>query len=150
MWVTKIVERFWRLLSGKWRWYLLWLTNPKFVFGVSGVIFNQEGQVLLLRHRFWKKDSWGLPGGFIHRGETLEAALEREIREETNLSIKEIRLVRVNSGFRLRLEANFVAKLAGGALKLDEHEILEAGFFSPHNLPAGLLPSHRALIASLL
>jgi len=49
---------------------------------VSGVIQDDQGRGLLLRHRFWPEGSWGTPGGYARRGELLEAALSREGLEE--------------------------------------------------------------------
>ena len=140
------LARVWRLGGGRWRWRVLWLVNPTFVVGVTGVVLNDEGRVLLLRHRFWRAGSWGLPSGLAKRGETLEQTFAREVREETALQIGDIRLVRVVSGFRLRLELHFAARLTGGALTLDGREILEARFFAPDDLPGGLLRAHRETV----
>ena len=50
---------------------------------VSGVVFDDEGRVLLVRRaRFPAKDKWSLPGGVVHLGEELSEALKREIKEE--------------------------------------------------------------------
>ena len=62
------------------------------VVTVGGLIFNPAGQVLMLRTNKWS-GLWGIPGGKIRYGETMEAALERELEEETNLQISEIRFV---------------------------------------------------------
>lgn len=142
-----MLARLWRLLRGRSAWYVLWLLHAKFIFGVSGVVLNDAGHVLLLRHRFWKEGSWGLPGGYIKRRETLQDALRREVREETGYLIEPLNLLQLVSGYRLRLEATFLARLSGGTLKLDPREVLEARFFAPDALPDGLLRSHRALIA---
>lgn len=56
--------------------------------GVAGVIWNGTGQVLLIRRRNPPRaGQWSLPGGKVERGETLEAAVRREIREETGLEV---------------------------------------------------------------
>jgi ADP-ribose pyrophosphatase YjhB (NUDIX family) len=46
------------------------------------VIFDEGGQVLLFRHTHDRKHPWGLPSGRLEAGETPEAALRREFREE--------------------------------------------------------------------
>lgn len=125
----------------------MWLLQAKFVVGVVGVVANDRGEVLLLRNRFWPAGSWGLPAGYCHGGEPVEGALAREVREETGHELADIELLRVVSGYRLRLEVVFRARLAGGALRVDPVEVLEARFFTPDALPAGLLPSHRRHLA---
>lgn len=61
---------------------------------VGAWIRNAAGQVLLVRTHKWS-GLWGIPGGKIKWGESSEAALQREIREETNLEIQDIQLVLV-------------------------------------------------------
>lgn len=62
------------------------LTVPKRRLGVSLVPLNANGQVLLLRHVFHPKTPWGLPGGWLGRGEAPAAGVLREFREETGLT----------------------------------------------------------------
>ena len=140
------LARIWRLGGGRWRWRVLWLANPTFVVGVTGVVRNEAGEVLLLRHRFWKPGSWGLPSGLAKRHESMEDAFCREVREETGLDLAAPRLVRVVSGFRLRLEVHFAAEVAGGDLQLDRREILEAAFFPANAMPSGLMVGHRETV----
>jgi phosphoglycolate phosphatase-like HAD superfamily hydrolase/8-oxo-dGTP pyrophosphatase MutT (NUDIX family) len=59
---------------------------------VGALIHDGAGNVLMIRTHKWS-DLWGIPGGKIERGESSEAALKREIREETNLEISDIRFV---------------------------------------------------------
>jgi 8-oxo-dGTP diphosphatase len=141
-----VAARLWWAMRGRWQWYLLWLLQAKFIVGVTGVIIDDRGRVLLQRHRFWQPSSWGLPSGYVKRKETLEQALRREVREETGLEIVVERLLRVGSGHRLRLEVAYQGRATGGELRLDEREVLEARFFTPRDLPYGLIAAHRDLI----
>jgi ADP-ribose pyrophosphatase YjhB (NUDIX family) len=147
--LTAFFLKGWRLIRGPLQWRVLWLLHSKFIAGVSGIVLNDSGQVLLLRHRFWAPGSWGLPGGYANRGERFEETLARELFEETGYRIAVTSLARVVSGYKLRFEITFYAKLNGGALNLDQREVLAADFFSLDNLPEGLLPSHRELIDQL-
>jgi 8-oxo-dGTP diphosphatase len=142
--------RLWRTTSGRWQWYLLWLLQRKFIVGVSGVLFDDQGRILLLRHRYWRQGSWGLPGGWVRAGETLEQALLREVREETGYAATIEGLLRLASGHRLRLEVSFRGRLARGELRLSSHEVLEAAFFAPSDLPDGVTGASRELIALAL
>ena len=61
---------------------------------VGGLIFNRAGEVLMIRTHKWS-NKWGIPGGKIKWGETSEAALRREILEETGLKVSGIKFVLV-------------------------------------------------------
>ncbi|HWH72091.1 MAG TPA: NUDIX domain-containing protein, partial [Candidatus Sulfotelmatobacter sp.] len=61
---------------------------------VGALIFNAPGQVLMVRTHKWS-NLWGIPGGKTKWGETSEAALRREIKEETNLEVEAIQFVLV-------------------------------------------------------
>ena len=53
------------------------------VAAVGGLILNAAGELLLVRRaRDPGKGRWGLPGGFVDRGETIEEGLIREVAEE--------------------------------------------------------------------
>lgn len=145
-----LLAKVWRSWRGQWQWYVLWLFHHKFIVGVSGVIFNDQGQILLLRHRYWREGSWGLPGGYANSGERLEDTLRREVLEETGYLVETQTLLRMVSGYKLRIEASFLGRLLGGELKLDPKEVIEARFFAPDQLPDGLLVSHRQIITLAL
>jgi phosphoglycolate phosphatase len=61
---------------------------------VGALIFNPENEMLMIRTHKWS-NKWGIPGGKIKWGETSEAALRREILEETALKISNIKFVLV-------------------------------------------------------
>jgi phosphoglycolate phosphatase len=77
---------------------------------VGALIFNPARQVLMIRTHKWS-DLWGIPGGKIKWGETAEAALRREVREETALEITNIQFALVQDCIRSKefyREAHFV------------------------------------------
>ncbi|MFN2322970.1 MAG: NUDIX domain-containing protein [Trueperaceae bacterium] len=53
---------------------------------VGALIVGPSGRVLLVRTHKWR-DRWGVPGGKVDLGETLLAAVHREVREETALTL---------------------------------------------------------------
>lgn len=60
--------------------------NP--TIGAAALIFDNEGQIMLLKRA--KNPGLGkldVPGGFCEAGETIEDAIKRETKEETNLDI---------------------------------------------------------------
>jgi ADP-ribose pyrophosphatase len=55
---------------------------------VGAVVFHREKVLLVKRTNPPQKDLWAIPGGSVRLGETLQQAAEREIREETGLTVK--------------------------------------------------------------
>jgi phosphoglycolate phosphatase-like HAD superfamily hydrolase/ADP-ribose pyrophosphatase YjhB (NUDIX family) len=77
---------------------------------VGALILNDAGQALMIRTQKWS-NLWGIPGGKTKWGETSEAALRREIKEETNLDVEDIRFVLVQDCIHSRefyRDAHFV------------------------------------------
>lgn len=57
--------------------------------GVGGVVIDSTGRALVVRRATEPlKGRWSIPGGLVHLGETLQEAVEREIAEETGLTVK--------------------------------------------------------------
>lgn len=145
--MNDLLTRLWRL--GKpFQWRFLWLVHAKFICGVTGVIRDDDGNFLLLRHRLWPAArQWGFPTGYANKGETHEDTIVREVREETGLTVKVGRLLKVRSGYRYRIEVYYEATLVGGldGLTLDGKEVLEARLFAADALPDGMPDVHRQL-----
>jgi ADP-ribose pyrophosphatase YjhB (NUDIX family) len=128
-------------LTRRMRTALIWWLSPKFTVGVVGLVCDREGRILLLKHTYRGSKPWGLPGGGLQPGETLEACLLRELREETGL---EVRL-----DFMLSAAAHPDRRLVDGgsiAAFRPNAEIAEARFFPTDALPAEITPGLRKLI----
>ena len=122
-------------------------TQTRFTVTAGAVIFNDEGQVLLLKHRFRAGSGWGLPGGFLEAGEHPEQALRRELREEIDLEVRNVEIFTARSFKRPRqVEILFCCHANGAAVKPQTIEIEQAEWFSVHSLPAGLPNDQRLLI----
>ena len=62
------------------------------------IFFKKKKGVILIRRKFPPfQGELALPGGFVDVGETVENACIREVREETNVKIKIIKLIGVFS-----------------------------------------------------
>lgn len=90
---------------------------------VGALIHDGKGKVLMIRTHKWS-NLWGIPGGKIERGETCEAALIREIREETSLEVSDIRFVVVQESI---FSPSFIRPehfiLLNYLAKTDSHEV---------------------------
>ena len=60
--------------------------NYNFSVRVTG-IFIEDEQILVVKQKISESRNWSLPGGRLERGETLEQALKREMKEETGLIV---------------------------------------------------------------
>jgi len=87
---------------------------------------------------------WELPGGTIERDEPVEAALVREVREETGLEVEPIRHVGdyVRTGFRPHTACVYVCRATGGHLQ-PSAEAPVVRWFDVRNLPDTLFPWYR-------
>lgn len=59
---------------------------------VGAVIVNPRGEIFLFQSHKWR-DAWAIPGGHIEAGESAEAAVRREVLEETGLSVDTVRFL---------------------------------------------------------
>ncbi|TYB42681.1 NUDIX hydrolase [Actinomadura chibensis] len=146
-----LVARIWRRLGGRAQWRLARLRHQTFLVYAGGIVRDEKGRILLLRHRMWPAyRAWGLPGGYVNAGERLEDGVTREVREETSLEVSVTGPpLRLDSGFQHRIEAYFEALLVGGRLEIDAAEILEARWCALDALPDEMSPRLRTVIRAL-
>ena len=92
-----LISRVWRKLPARMRRWSMRLAHAHFTVTAGAVIFNDKGEVLLLKHRFRAGSGWGLPGGFMEKGEQPIDALRRELREEIGLEVEDVKVLAVRS-----------------------------------------------------
>lgn len=101
----------------------------------------KDGKILLANHANRNQDIYACIAGFVEAGETLEQACFREVLEETNIKIKNIKYLGSQSWpFPYQLMLAFSAEYESGEIKVQESEIKTADWFDPNNLPNVPMP----------
>src|SRR3990167_9229029 len=103
--------------------------QDQFLVGATGIFFNNKKEILLFKHSYRGNGAWGLPGGYIKKGEHPKEGLEREILEVSGLVVSadtrlKIRTDRESS----RLDITYTGAFIGGEFKPSK-EVSEAKFF---------------------
>ena len=121
-------------------------TQAQFTVTAGALVFNDAGEVLLLKHPFRAGSGWGIPGGFLESGEHAEQALRRELREEIGLTVHEVEIFTSRTFKRPQQVEILFRCRASGAVKPQTIEVERAEWFSIQSLPAGLPKDQRLLI----
>jgi 8-oxo-dGTP diphosphatase len=128
----------WLRTPGKLKNWAVRFTQQRFTVTVGAIISDDAGRVLLFRHRFRPGSGWGMPGGFIEPGEQPEEALRRELREEVELEIQDLKLFTTRAFKRpMQIEIVFRCRALGETDRLS-FEIKKAAWFHPDELPKEL------------
>ena len=133
--------------------------KPVILNGTSVIVLDKENRVLLQKRTYPQKN-WGLPGGIMDMGETIEETGIREVFEETGLRVSNLKLVNVYSGedFYMKLpnedefylvNAVYATRDYEGELQVDNEEGTELKFFPIDALPEYMVKSHRRFIEEL-
>ena len=121
--------------------------------GVRAVVLDADDRVFLVRHSY--VDGWYLPGGGVDLGETMEAAMRRELKEEGDIDLTGAAVLHgvfLNSHVSRRdhVAVYVVRQFRQDRLPEPNREIIECGFFAATALPEGTTPGTRLRIAEVL
>ncbi|MGE5351668.1 MAG: NAD(+) diphosphatase [Acidobacteriota bacterium] len=101
------------------------------------VAITNKNRILLARSSRFKSNMYSVLAGFVEAGETFEDCIRREIREEANIEVKNIRYFGSQPWpFPDSLMVGFTAEYAGGDLKADGVEIVDLKWFTAEEIPA--------------
>ena len=112
----------------------------QFTVGVFGIIFDEQGRVLLCHRRDY--DLWNLPGGGLSHGESLWDGVKREVKEETGLEVKIVRLSGIyDKPDKNEIVFSFICRVVGGQTTLND-EADQIKYFEANKLPKNTSPKH--------
>ena len=138
--IRKILHFYWRFARG-------------LTVGVRAVVVDEKGRVFLVAHSY--VSGWHLPGGGVEAGETLGAALTRELQEEGNIELTETpQLFGIYFNRRAtrrdHVALYVVRAFHQSAPPRPNHEIVAHGFFAIDALPEATTQATRARLAEVL
>jgi ADP-ribose pyrophosphatase YjhB (NUDIX family) len=132
--------------------------EPRNINGAGILLIDGDKKVLLQLRT--DSNSWGIPGGCLNIGESLEEAAKREVYEETGLIVDYLQLFNVYSGDEQHwiypdgnevyiINTVFISNSFHGILKADEVESKEVKFFDINNLPTEIISTNVPILKDL-
>ena len=110
-------------------------TYPKFSPAII-VAITRGDEILLAKAARFKHNFRSVLAGFVEAGESLEACIRREVKEEVDLDIKNISYFGSQPWpFSNSLMIAFTAEYASGMISIDPSELIDADWYSAENLP---------------
>lgn len=113
------------------------------------VLIHRNDEILLARGPNFAPGRYGLIAGFVEVGESIEETIHREVYEEVGLTVHRLKYFNSQSWpFPDSLMIGFTAAYKSGEIKIDNEEIIEAGWFRYDQLPG--YPSKASLARKLI
>jgi len=135
-WAARLVQRAYGLFQ------------PRFTVGVVGLLFDSSGRVLLVEHVLHARRPWGLPGGWLARGEDPAQTVEREFFEETGLRVRAVRPVLIERApdMRAHMDVVYLCELAGQSQPIRLSHELMSYRWAPRDALPPLVAFHEKAI----
>jgi len=109
---------------------------PRVSPAMMALVTRGHEMLLARSRRFANTSMYSALAGFVEAGETLEDCVAREVREEVGLEVGKLHYFGSQSWpFPHSLMLAFTAEYAGGDIRLDDDEIVEARWFAADALP---------------
>ncbi len=129
-----------------------WRIRRPMTLGVRGVVVDEAGRVLLLRHTY--TPGWHMPGGGIEKGETALEAIQRELLEEAGIdaAAADLRLASAHANHAFFPNDHVLIYRVDRWRQVEptqRGEIAETGFFAPLAPPEGTTAGTRRRLTEL-
>jgi NAD+ diphosphatase len=113
------------------------------------MLVERDGRMLLARNKLFRGPFYSCLAGFVEPGESLEEAVAREVLEEVGIEVEGITYSASQPWpFPSQLMIGFYAVHRSGEIRVQDSEILDAGWFSPRELPQ--VPGRFSLARQLI
>lgn len=136
----RLAQPYWRLRRG-------------LTLGARGCVIDADGRMLLVKHSYMP--GWQFPGGGVEWGETAEAAMAREVREETGVEVTgPMQLFGLYSNFTHfpgdHIAVYVIRQWRRPVVPGPNAEIVATAFHHPGALPADTTPGTRRRIVEVI
>lgn len=136
----------------KMLFHLYFLFKRPMTMGVRAIVVDRDDRILLVRHTYVK--GWYFPGGGVEVGQTMEQALEMELREEVNiLEMGAVKLLGIYLNRKISKRDHVGLYLCKDWRDMGvftaNREIAEIGFFARDQLPDGTTPGTLRRLAEI-
>lgn len=126
-------------------------TDPAIIVGV----IDDQDRILLGSQGVWEENRFSILAGFVEPGESLEAAVIREMQEEAGIVVHQPKFLGSQAWpFPFSLMFGYTAKFSGGQVTPDGEEIVKLRWFSREELKAEshalLLPGKLSIARSII
>lgn len=113
------------------------------------VAVSNKDKILLARAEKFPGNMYSVLAGFVEPGESLEDCIRREVREECGIEVMNIKYFGSQTWpFPNSLMIGFRAEYKSGEIKIDEKEIVDAGWYFYDNLP--VVPDNVSIARKLI